>query len=215
MIITQIITKDKRKINQKMKKTIIASAIAFTAFTACNNEDNKTKTTTVTDSVAPAPSTPATYNAPAGVDPNVAASIKGIVDGYLHLKNALVKSDSKEAAAAGIEITAAVGKVDMTPMNDTQMKVWHLVMDDIKEHGEHISENAGKIDHQREHFKMLGEDVEDLVKTFGGGQHLYKTFCPMAFDGKGAAWISEIKEIRNPYYGDEMLECGEVKEELN
>ena len=198
-----------------MKQTIIASVIALTAFSACNNEVSTTNTTTAADSVTAAPSSPARYTPPADVDVNVAASITGIVDGYLHLKNALVKSDSKDAAAAGNEITAAVGKVDMTPMNDAQMKVWHAVMDDVKEHAAHISENAGKIDHQREHFETLSKDIEDLVKTFGGGQHLYKTYCPMAFDGKGAAWISEIKEIRNPYYGDEMLECGEVKEELN
>ena len=27
--------------------------------------------------------------------------------------------------------------------------------------------------------------------------------------------IGEVKEIRNPYFGSEMLDCGTVKEELN
>jgi Cu(I)/Ag(I) efflux system membrane fusion protein len=35
----------------------------------------------------------------------------------------------------------------------------------------------------------------------------------MAFD-TGAYWISDSKEIRNPYFGDAMLTCGEVKKEL-
>lgn len=34
----------------------------------------------------------------------------------------------------------------------------------------------------------------------------------MAFDNKGAFWLSEIEEIRNPYFGEAMLNCGEVHE---
>ena len=87
--------------------------------------------------------------------------------------------------------------------------------DDLKEHAEHIGANAGKIAHQREHFVMLSKDVADLIKTFGnGGQTLYKDFCPMANNGKGAIWISELKEIKNPYQGSKMLTCGSVKETL-
>jgi len=36
----------------------------------------------------------------------------------------------------------------------------------------------------------------------------------MAFDKKGAYWISENREIQNPYFGDKMPKCGEIKEEL-
>ena len=62
---------------------------------------------------------------------------------------------------------------------------------------------------------MLSKDIADLIKTFGnGGQTLYKDFCPMANDGKGAIWISEIKAIKNPYLGKKMTTCGSVKEEI-
>jgi hypothetical protein len=37
----------------------------------------------------------------------------------------------------------------------------------------------------------------------------------MAFNDQGAYWISDREEIRNPYFGDKMLTCGVVKEELN
>jgi hypothetical protein len=43
---------------------------------------------------------------------------------------------------------------------------------------------------------------------------LFATFCPMAFDGKGTYWLSETKTIRNHYFGDKMMDCGEVKENL-
>jgi Cu(I)/Ag(I) efflux system membrane fusion protein len=34
----------------------------------------------------------------------------------------------------------------------------------------------------------------------------------MAFNNKGAYWLSETKEITNPYFGASMLACGEVKQ---
>jgi hypothetical protein len=39
-------------------------------------------------------------------------------------------------------------------------------------------------------------------------------FCPMAFEGKGAYWISGSKIIQNPYFGKKMPTCGEIKETI-
>jgi Cu(I)/Ag(I) efflux system membrane fusion protein len=33
----------------------------------------------------------------------------------------------------------------------------------------------------------------------------------MADNNKGAYWLSKSKEVQNPYYGQGMLTCGEVK----
>jgi hypothetical protein len=58
---------------------------------------------------------------------------------------------------------------------------------------------------------LLSKDVNDLIKVFGTNKKLYQDYCPMADDGKIAIWISEIKEIKNPYKGSKMLTCGSVK----
>lgn len=73
---------------------------------------------------------------------------------------------------------------------------------------EHIGGNSGKLEHQREHFAMLSKDINDLIKTFGTTQKLYQDYCPIYDEGKSGYWISENKEIRNPYYGAQMLTCG-------
>jgi Cu(I)/Ag(I) efflux system membrane fusion protein len=53
------------------------------------------------------------------------------------------------------------------------------------------------------------------LKSFGlMGKTVFYQFCPMMNDGKGAYWLSETKDIRNPYYGEAMLTCGETKETL-
>ena len=43
---------------------------------------------------------------------------------------------------------------------------------------------------------------------------VYRDFCPMADNNKGAFWLSLEEEIRNPYYGEAMLKCGEVRETI-
>jgi hypothetical protein len=148
------------------------------------------------------------------VDAKVAASIKVIVEHYLKLKDALVNDNSKDAAAAGKELVAAIEKLDKNSLSPEQKKFYEDVEEDAKESAEHIGENAGKIDHQREHFDMLSIDMYDLVKEFGGGQVLYKIYCSMYNDKKGAFWLSESKTIKNPYYGKKMLTCGSVEEEI-
>ena len=141
-------------------------------------------------------------------------SIKEIVSNYLKLKNALTKDDAKTAAAAGNAIAANLAGLDANSLPVAQKNAYTEIADDAKEHSEHIGANAGKIEHQREHFATLSKDVNDLIKTFGAEQKLYQDFCPMYNNKKGAIWISETKEITNPYYGSKMLTCGSVKKEL-
>lgn len=40
---------------------------------------------------------------------------------------------------------------------------------------------------------------------------LYLMHCPMAFEDHGADWLQNTKEIKNPYFGEAMLGCGETK----
>lgn len=196
-----------------MKLTFIGFVLAIIALSACNSGNNTT-TTNAPDTLHAKPVTVETYTPPAGVDAKVSASIKSIVDSYLLLKNALAADNGNDAASAGNHVLAALGSVDATNMTSDQKKTYDDIAADIKENAEHISENASKIEHQREHFEILSKDVEDLIRTFGGGQKLYKDFCPMANDKKGAFWISETKEIKNPYLGKEMPTCGDIREEI-
>lgn len=170
-----------------MRSFFLVAAISAASLTACNS--NK------------APET----GAPA---------IKGIVAGYLQLKNALVNDNGNDAASAGKTMVEAFGKIDKSTLSPEQKKVYESVEDDAREHAEHIGKNGGNIKHQREHFDLLSQDIYQLIKTFGAGQALYFDHCPMYDNNKGADWLSETKEIKNPYLGQEMSGCGDMKEEL-
>jgi isopropylmalate/homocitrate/citramalate synthase len=142
-------------------------------------------------------------------------SIDKIVTDYLALKNALIKDDSKASAKAGKTLYATFNAVKTNTIDPKLKKSYLDIAESAKENAEHIGDNAGKLDHQREHFVLLSKDINDLIKTFGTKQKLYQDYCPMADDGKGAIWISEVKEIKNPYFGSKMLTCGSIKKILS
>ena len=141
-------------------------------------------------------------------------TIDQIVSGYLDLKNALANDSGVEAEKAANEISEAIAKLNESTLTPDQKKVYGELKDDIKEHAGHIGKSGSNIAHQREHFDLLSKDMIDLVKATGTSKALYKDFCPMYNNKKGASWLSEIKEIKNPYFGKEMSGCGEVKEEI-
>jgi len=68
--------------------------------------------------------------------------------------------------------------------------------------------NSKTIEKQREFFVGLTSTTELILSNDLKSGNIYKQTCPMAFDGKGAEWLSNSKEIRNPYFGDQMLTCG-------
>ncbi|WP_432714616.1 DUF3347 domain-containing protein [Pedobacter sp.] len=68
---------------------------------------------------------------------------------------------------------------------------------------------------QRAIYAHLNEAFIPLIKQSGiSDGELYVAHCPMALNDKGAFWLSEGKDIKNPYFGEEMLTCGTVKETI-
>ena len=197
-----------------MKKIILSIAVLTTLLAACNNSssDKKEKNT---DTIQPATMpVDTTKQIAVNTGTKSTVSITDILSSYLKMKNAFSKDNDKDAATAGNELVKLFTNFNKTALTANQAKIYDDITDDAKEHAEHIGSNGGNIKHQREHFDMLSKDIYQLVKTFGGGQKLYYDHCPMYNDGKGANWISETKDIANPYLGKSMPTCGTVKEEL-
>ncbi|MEO8771399.1 MAG: DUF3347 domain-containing protein [Ferruginibacter sp.] len=142
------------------------------------------------------------------------SSIQEILNGYLKLKNALADDNANGAADGGKAILKAATKFNSSSLSPGQRKIYDDIAEDVKDNAQHISENSDKIAHQRQHLEALSVDMYDLIKTFGGDEIYYNDYCPMYNNGKGATWISETKDIKNPYLGKKMPACGAVKEEI-
>ena len=126
--------------------------------------------------------------------------LNAVYQHYVHLTTALVNSDAAEAKVAANAIEAGAREMEGGSI--------------IAAQASKIT-NASDIEVQRAAYEVLSNNMIQLVKKSGlNSGELYVDFCPMAFDDKGAAWLSNKKEIHNPYFGDKMLKCGEIRETI-
>ncbi len=132
---------------------------------------------------------------------------------YYVLKDALVASDKASAEAAANKTLKALHKVDMKQLKGSAHMKWMEQQKAIESNLNGIVQMEG-LEMKRSHFNVVSDNLSAAIKSFGveTNEVVYVDFCPMANNNKGAYWLSAGKEIRNPYYGDKMLTCGEVRE---
>jgi hypothetical protein len=136
-----------------------------------------------------------------------------IIVAYISIKNGLVASNKKATSVGAKALLKAFSEFDMSTLSNEKHKVYMEILESAKEQAIHIAKND--LDHQRMHFKNLSQDIATIITLLGTDKTLYIAHCPMANNGKGANWLSEVKVIKNPYYGDKMLTCGSVIQQIN
>ncbi len=138
--------------------------------------------------------------------------ITAVADAYFVVKNALVADDAQKTTSALGEVENAIAKVEMRNLKGKAHDHWMALKEQLTGAIQMMKE-AKDLETLRQHFSMLSENILEATESFGlEKDKVYKDFCPMAFDNKGAFWLSESEEILNPYFGQAMLSCGEVKE---
>jgi hypothetical protein len=119
---------------------------------------------------------------------------------YIHLKDALVSSNADEAKKAAKELQQSLSQ--LTNGKKASAEASKVVI-------------AADLDGQRMAFGQLSDEMTSLVKNSKLSEGtLYVEYCPMANHNQGGLWLSNEKEIKNPYFGDMMLKCGSVKETI-
>lgn len=176
--------------------------IAFTivlSFTSCNTKTSDTKTELSDDS---------SINGRQEV-----SQLKAVFDNYFLLKDALVKTDGKNASVIAKDLASSLNAVKMETLKTEEHLVWMKVMKDLKEDAKNISETED-IKRQRDSFARLSKNMYSLIKVSEVTEPVYYINCPMFNGGKGANWLSKENEIKNPYYGSQMLSCGETIDKI-
>lgn len=140
--------------------------------------------------------------------------LKKVIKDYLTMKNAFIISDSKGIDSAATAMRDHVKAVNPETMNGEGKEAWlqHASLYNTK-----IREllHITGIEENRTYLSHLSEIIYCTKKSFKlEDMQLFAVYCPMAFDGKGAFWISETEKIRNPYFGEKMMDCGSIEEKL-
>lgn len=177
--------------------SIVFFAIVGIAFTSCkdNSKQNEPEVVTV-DNTATAEKTyelaevEAEFN-----DPKVEA----VFEQYLKVESALINTNADKTASEASKL---------------QPLIKEIKTDDATQKAVAVMADSKNVDEQREHFETLSAGVETMLQGALKSGTIYKQYCPMAFNNKGASWLSTSRDILNPYFGDKMLKCGRVDAEI-
>lgn len=137
-----------------------------------------------------------------------------VLQNYLKVKDAFVASDAALVKAEAGNLRNVIKAVDAKMLTGPALNDWSNYSNNLEMS---LSEITGTddIEAQRTAFSTLSDNLYKSIKAYGlGTMTAYYEFCPMAFNDQGGYWLSDNKEIRNPYFGDKMLTCGRVTEEL-
>lgn len=146
------------------------------------------------------------------VDKQFKLQLTEVYKAQVDLKNALFAGETTAVSKAAVVVGSKVEAVDMTLLKGDMHMHWMMALKKIKKSLDELQATED-IEKQRLAYADFVDELYSAVKMFGvKGVTIYYQFCPMARSGKGAYWLSEIKEIKNPYYGEAMATCGETKE---
>ena len=138
------------------------------------------------------------------------AQMDSLFSTYLNINKGLVKADSATILNNSFYLNKRVMDISSAVRGGKYESFW-------LDEGIYITKIADAITlsttikKQRELYSKLEEEVLRTFKEFGFNKRkVYEIHCPMAFDGKGANWLSDTSAIFDPYFGEEMLNCGEI-----
>lgn len=181
-----------------MKFYLLLSVVCLsTVLFSCKNDTKKAEPEVITIETTPekklhlSSKTEAEFN-----DLKVAA----IYNSYIELKTALVNTNPELSALASTKLLLAYAEAEM--MDEGTL----AAIESIK--------TETDVEAQRKAFVVVTNSVETMLEGALKSGTVYKQFCPMAFGNTGAYWLSNSKEIQNPYFGDKMLKCGRVASEI-
>ncbi len=138
---------------------------------------------------------------------NVEKSFLPVINAYINLKDALIQSDTFLASAKSEAFRKALEEIPVKQREQTH-NYWSILHKTSKGINENVS-----LEHQRKQFQIVSDTIIEMVRNFDEmNDKLFVQFCPMADNNKGAYWLSKEEKVINPYFGEAMLTCGEVKQ---
>lgn len=140
--------------------------------------------------------------------------VEKLVLSYIDFKNALVNSEPELASEEVNRMQSDLNNVDMSLVKGQDHMVWMTQLDTLQTTLDLLIDTKD-LNSQREGFLTLSNIIISIVKTFQIEGVYYQQYCPMANNGDNAYWLSEKETINNPYFGEQMLTCGETIERID
>ena len=141
--------------------------------------------------------------------------LKLVYAAYFLTQEALAADDLENFQAGAKDIHTSLDSVNVKGLIGESLGKYRNIEKSLRTDAEHI-QHITELKKARSLFETYSKAILDLEELFGhlGNSTYYQSYCPMAFDNKGASWLARESDINNPYFGSMMLRCGEVKNEF-
>ena len=143
-------------------------------------------------------------------------TLMNMVNRYYALKNAFVATNAAQVRETAGFVTLSADSLRILLAADPAKQALKPFLDTIVQKSILIAAAQDEsCEKQRILFELVSNNIYRLLKGAEvKNSGVYHEFCPMAFNEKGAFWLSNDPDIKNPYFGKKMLECGEVTDSL-
>lgn len=137
-----------------------------------------------------------------------------VVRAYLEMQVALADDDwqTAKAAAARLSKAADVGPLEADANTD---RAWNSLRERLQEKAS-IAAQSAAIEDARGAFRQLSMDMASVLQVFGNPlkEPIRLAYCPMANANQGAEWFQATESVQNSYFGESMLNCGDVRDTI-
>jgi Cu(I)/Ag(I) efflux system membrane fusion protein len=137
-----------------------------------------------------------------------------LYESYFEIQMALANDDLDASVKGYKKLPLRAKEVDMSLFEGDARMAWMEFANDISTASN--KGNTSSLEETRQSFLSVSKAIVRLESTFGhgDGKTYYLIFCSMANDNKGVHWLQDVDTVYNPFYGESMLRCGEIKKTL-
>jgi len=153
-------------------------------------------------------------------------SFEKLLASYYSLKDALVEYDTVKANHASVELGQYAETLPVTEIRNDSLGV---IKETAKSYTGTITGSAialaaeQDLVQKKREFQMISDAMYNLVRAVHyDKEKIYYQHCPMAFGDEEAYWLSNDRQIVNPYLGKQhpkykggMVHCGDITDSID
>ena len=194
-----------------MRLVYILSVLCLLSLLSCNSNSQPDNQSKNLNKEADATALPQSKLNDAGTQ-----MLLSLVNHYYKMKNALVATNATGADSAASQMIPITDSLKVCLQKNNITQTLQPYLDTIKGGSINmLSVQDESCERKRIPFAAISSALFGLLKNADlKNTGIYRDYCPMAFNEKGAYWLSNESEIKNPYFGKKMVECGEITDSL-
>jgi Cu(I)/Ag(I) efflux system membrane fusion protein len=140
--------------------------------------------------------------------------LENFIDFYFKIHKQLTKDSPVKVNFLSKEALKTLQEIEINLLTEKTLTQWMNQFKDLTKAMQKLSKSKN-LEIQREIFSILSVNLEKTLRLFPiRNTKVFKASCPMAFKNKGASWLQKTRDISNPYFGESMINCGKIEDEI-